>query len=160
MGIFTVVCELQELTRNRPSATIADVMVDTGSEYTWLPDELLREAGITVTKKDIFFVMANGATITRDIGYAYLRSGEFETVDEVVFARSDDLRLLGARTLEGFAARVDSRAKRLVAAGPLPVARASGHFTCSTGLTRGSGRGCPRVSKSSMTAAITSHNSS
>ena len=61
-------------------------MVDTGSEYTWLPDELLREAGVTVTKKDIAFVMANGATITRDIGYAYLR-GEFETVDEVVFAR-------------------------------------------------------------------------
>ena len=126
MGTFTVDCELQELTGNRPPATIADVMVDTGSEYTWLPEELLQDAGITVTKKDIFFVMANGATITRDIGYAYLRSGEFETVDEVIFARSDDLRLLGARTLEGFAARVDSRAKRLVAAGPLPVARVSG----------------------------------
>ena len=160
MGTFTVVCELQELTGSRPPATIADVMVDTGSEYTWLPDELLLEAGVAVTKKDIAFVMGNGATITRDIGYAYLRSGAFETVDEVVFARPDDLRLLGARTLEGFAARVDSRAKRLVAAGPLPVAGASGYFTCSTGLTRGSGRGCPRVSKSSMTSAITSHNSS
>jgi hypothetical protein len=51
-----------------------------------------------------------------------LRSGEFETVDEVIFARPDDLRLLGARTLEGFAARVDSRAQRLVAAEPLPAA--------------------------------------
>ena len=126
MGTFTVDCELQELTRNRPPATIADVMVDTGSEYTWLPEDLLQEAGVTVTKKDIAFVMANGTTITRDIGYAYLRSGEFETVDEVVFARPDDLRLLGARTLEGFAARVDSRIKRLVAAGPLPVAGVSG----------------------------------
>ena len=122
MGTFTVDCELQELTANKPPATIAYVMVDNGSEYTWLPEELLQEAGVTVTKKDIAFVMANGTTITRDIGYAYLRSGEFETVDEVVFARQDDLRLLGARTLGGFAARVDSRAKRLVAAGPLPVA--------------------------------------
>ena len=122
MGAFTVVCELQELTANRPPATIADVMVDIGSEYTWLPDELLREAGVTVTKKDIAFVMASGTNITRDIGYAYLRSGEFETVDEVVFARPNDLRLLGARTLGGFAARVASRARRLVAAGPLPVA--------------------------------------
>ena len=121
-GTFTVVCELQELTRSRPPAAIADVMVDTGSEYTWLPEDLLREAGVTATKKDIAFVMANDATITRDIGYAYLRSGEFETVDEVVFARPDDLRLLGARTLEGFAARVDSRAQRLVAAEPLPAA--------------------------------------
>ena len=122
MGTFTVDCELQELTRNRPPAPIADVMVDTGSEYTWLPEDLLQEAGVTVTKKDIAFVMANGTTITRDIGYAYLRSGEFETVDEVVFARPDDLRLLGARTLEGFAARVDSRIKRLVDAEPLTVA--------------------------------------
>ena len=118
MGTFTVDCELQELTGNRPPATIAGVMVDTGSEYTWLPEDLLHEAGVTVSKTGIAFVVANGATITRDIGYAYLRSGEFETVDEVVFARLDDLRLLGARTLEGFAARVDSRAKRLVAAGP------------------------------------------
>ena len=122
MGTFAVDCELQELTGNRPPVTIADVMVDTGSEYTWLPEELLQGAEVTVTKKDIAFVMANGATITRDIGYAYLRSGDFETVEEVVFARPDDLRLLGARTLGGFAARVDSRVRRLVAAGPLPVA--------------------------------------
>ena len=102
------------------------MLVGTGSEYTWLPEELLHASGVTVTKKDVTFVMANGTTITRDIGYAYLRSGAFETVDEVVFARPDDLRLLGARTLEGFAARVDSRTKRLVAAGPLPVASALG----------------------------------
>ena len=146
IGTFTVDCELQELTGNRPPATIADVMVDTGSEYTWLPEELLQDAGVTVTKKDIAFVMANGATITRDIGYAYLRSGEFETVDEVVFARQDDLRLLGARTLEGFATRVDSRSKLLMAAGPLPVAGNSAHSACRTGRTRCTGRGLPRVS--------------
>ena len=93
MSTFTVDCELQELSGSRPPTKISEVMVDTGSEYTWLPEELLREAGVTVTRKDIAFVMANGTTITRDIGYAYLRSGEFETVDEVVSR--------GARTLEG-----------------------------------------------------------
>ena len=97
MRTFTVDCELQELTGNRPSATIADVRVDTGSEYTWLPEDLLQGAGVTVTKNEVAFVMANGTTITRDIGYAYLRCGAFETVDEVVLARPDDLRLLGAR---------------------------------------------------------------
>lgn len=56
------------------------------------------------------------------VGYASRRGGEFKAVDEVVFAQPDDLRLLGDRTLEGFGARVDSRAKCLVAAGPLPVA--------------------------------------
>ena len=67
--------------------------VHTGSEYTWLPEELLQEAGVTETKQDIAFVMANEATISRDIGYAYVRSGKFETVDEVVFARPDGRRL-------------------------------------------------------------------
>ena len=124
MGAFTVDCELQELSGNRPAVSVADVMVDTGSEYTWLPERTLFAAGVRVSKKDVAFVMANGATITRDIGYAYLRSSGFETVDEVVFARAGDLRLLGARTFKGFAALVDSRRERLVASGPLPVAPA------------------------------------
>lgn len=122
MGGFKVDCELQELTGKQPPMRIAGVMVDTGSEYTWLPEELLARAGVGVSKKDLAFVMANGTRITRDVGYAYLRSSGFETVDEVVFARPGDLRLLGARTIEGFAALVDARRKRLVASGPLPVA--------------------------------------
>ena len=125
MGAFSVECELQDVARSRPARTIAAVLVDTGSEYTWLPEDILLAAGVTVAKKDLAFVMANGTTITRDVGYAFLSSGEFETVDEIVFARSEDPSLLGARTLEGFAARVDSREKRLVAAGPTPVASAA-----------------------------------
>lgn len=64
------------------------------------------------------FQMANGKTITRSIGFAFLRAGEFFTVDEVVFGKPGDLALLGARTLEGLGARVDPQAKRLVASGP------------------------------------------
>ena len=122
MGAFEVDCGLQELTATRPPVSTARVMVDTGSEYTWLPGHVLTAAGVQVTKKGVAFVLANGTTITRDVGYAFLRNGGFETVDEVVFAHADDLRLLGARTLEGFAALVDAPQKRLVASGPLPVA--------------------------------------
>jgi hypothetical protein len=68
--------------------------------------------------------MANGETITRDMGYAILRAQGFETIDEVVFAIADDLQLLGARTIEGFHARVDLERKRLVAAGPIIAATA------------------------------------
>ena len=41
VGAFKVDCELQELTRKREPARTAGVMVDAGSEYTWLPEELL-----------------------------------------------------------------------------------------------------------------------
>jgi hypothetical protein len=61
---------------------------------------------------------------TRSIGYAILRAGGFETVDEVVIAEAGDLALLGARTLEGFGAVADARRKRLVASGPHPAAPA------------------------------------
>ena len=39
-----------------------------------------------------------------------------------MFAEPDDLLLMGAPTLEGFNARVDSKQKKLVAAGPILAA--------------------------------------
>jgi len=94
------------------------MLVDSGSEFSWIPASLLRKVGIAPSKKDVTFVMANGRTITRSTGYGILRTGEFETVDEIVFGESGDLAILGSRTLEGFGATVDARRKRLVAAGP------------------------------------------
>ena len=67
-------------------------------------------------------MMANGQQITRSVGFAIVRVDKFFTVDEVVFAEKGDMLLLGARSLEGLNLTVDSRKKKLVAAGPLPVA--------------------------------------
>lgn len=100
------------------SALIEHLIVDTGSEFTWMPGETLSEVGVDVRKRDVEFVMANGEIIARNIGCAILRVNGFETVDEIVFAQRGDLNLLGAHTLEGFGAVVDARGKRLVAAGP------------------------------------------
>ncbi|MCH8965893.1 MAG: hypothetical protein IIB58_13085, partial [Planctomycetes bacterium] len=66
--------------------------------------------------------MANGQTVTRNVGFAIIRIGKYFTIDEVVFAQKGDLQLLGARTLEGLNLTVDSRRKKLVAAGPMPAA--------------------------------------
>jgi hypothetical protein len=89
----------------------------------------LEQAAIKVEKKDVPFQMANGQwpmaigqIITRSKGYVIFKTAEFETVDEVVFGQPGDLRLMGARTLEGFGALIDARRKRLVAAGPNPAA--------------------------------------
>jgi predicted aspartyl protease len=98
------------------------MLVDTGSEYTWVPEPLLEKIGVNREKKDLAFVMANGQQITRSVGFAIVRVDKAFTVDEVVFAEKGDLLLLGARSLEGLNLVVDSRQKKLVAAGPLPVA--------------------------------------
>jgi len=98
------------------------VLVDTGSEYTWIPEATLHKIGIEVEKKDLAFTMANGERITRSVGFAIIRFNKYFTIDEVVFAEPGDMTLLGARTLEGLSLTVDPRKKKLVAAGPLRAA--------------------------------------
>ena len=101
------------------------LLVDTGSEYTWVPGHTLEELGVGREKKDLEFVMANGQKVTRSVGFAIIRVEKNFTVDEVVFAEKGDLLLLGARSLEGLSLVVDTRKKKLVAAGPLPAAAAA-----------------------------------
>ena len=122
MGAFHINCIILNPKTPTKKVTLKGFLVDTGSEFTWVPSDKLLQAGITVRKRDVAFRMANGQVITRDVGYAIIQTNGFETVDEVVFTQSGDLRLLGSRTLEGFGATIDARRKRLVAAGPQPVA--------------------------------------
>jgi predicted aspartyl protease len=122
MGTFHINCVILNPRITGKRVPIRRLLVDTGSEFSWIPADKLIEAGITIRKRDIAFRMANGQVITRDVGYAIIQADGFETVDEVVFAQPGDLRLLGSRTLEGFGATIDARRKRLVASGPQPAA--------------------------------------
>ena len=122
MGTFHVECVVCNHVKRARSARIPKLLVDTGSEYTWIAEAVLESLAVAREKKDVPFVMANGQTITRRIGFAILRVGQHFTVDEVVFAEPGDLQLLGARTLEGLGLVPDPRKKKLVASGPFPAA--------------------------------------
>ncbi len=128
MGTFHTGCRIAQITDRRKGVDLAKLLVDTGSEYTWIPAPLLERIGIKREKKDLQFVMANGQQITRSVGFAVVHVAATFTVDEVVFAEAGDLALLGARSLEGLNLTMDlrrkrlSRRKRLVASGPLPAA--------------------------------------
>ena len=122
MGTFYTGAKIENVSSREQSAKIPRLLVDTGSEYTWIPSSKLEHIGVNREKKDIQFVMANGQIITRSVGFAILRVGKSFTIDEVVFAEPGDLVLLGARTLEGLNLMVDSAKKKLVASGPLPAA--------------------------------------
>ncbi len=84
----------------KDSVRIAKVLVDIGSEYTWIPGWKLEKIGVTLEKKDLRFVMANGNVVTRSVGFAILKVGKEFTIDQVVFVESGDMVLLGARTHE------------------------------------------------------------
>ncbi len=123
MGTFHVKTSIEHMNRRERSVELSQVLVDTGSEHTWVPAKLLEKIGVKREKKDLTFQMANGQLITRNIGFAIVRCGEHFTIDEVVFAEPGDLPLLGARSLEGMNLTVDPRRKKLVAAGPFPAAQ-------------------------------------
>ena len=129
MGTFTVGCKIENHVERERNARIPKLLVDTGSEFTWISSLTLEKLGVAAEKKDVAFVMANGTKITRDVGFAIIRVDKYFTIDEVVFARKGDLQLLGARTLEGLNLMVHPRQKQLVAAGPVPAAASSQHET-------------------------------
>ena len=91
-----------------------EALVDTGSELTWLPSDVLTKIGIAPRRKRTFHA-ATKQSVQRDVGYAILRSEGYETTDEVVFAQPGDMTLLGVRTLEGFGVMVDNIAHRFMA---------------------------------------------
>jgi len=122
MGTFKIKCKVENITKRDKSVMIPQMLVDTGSEYTWVSEQTLEKLDVQREKKDLRFVMANGQIITRSVGFAILRYDKYFTVDEVVFAQKGDLHLLGARTLEGLSLTVDSRQKKLVASGPILAA--------------------------------------
>lgn len=122
MGTFTTNISLENILDRSRKIEVAELLVVSGSELTWVSRDKLAALGVLREKKDLHFVMANGEEITRSVGFAVIRIGERFTVDEVVFAEEGDLLLLGARTLEGLNLTVDPARKQLVAAGPLPAA--------------------------------------
>jgi predicted aspartyl protease len=122
MGTFHISCKIENHRDRTKSVRIPKLLVDTGSEHTWVLAATLEKIGVVREKKDVRFIMANGQVVTRSVGFAILRVGKNFTIDEVVFAEPGDLILLGARTLEGLNLTVDSARRRLVAAGPVPAA--------------------------------------
>lgn len=124
MGSFYTGCKVENHRDPKKVAVVPKLLVDSGSEFTWLPAAVLERIGVEPQKKDLQIQMANGEVVTRTVGFAVLRVDKFFTIDEVVFAQPGDLSLLGSRALEGMNAHVDARNKRLVAAGPVVAATA------------------------------------
>jgi predicted aspartyl protease len=122
MGTFYTGCKAENRRDPKKVVVVPKLLVDSGSEFTWLPAEVLKRIRIEAVKKDLPIRKANGQIVTRDVGYAILRVDKYETTDGVVFGRRGDLLLLGSRALEGMNVHVDARRKRLVAAGPAVAA--------------------------------------
>ena len=123
MGVFRTTVALAHPARPMHRHELFAVMVDTGSEYNWIPRPLLEALGIEVERAERFET-ADGRILERDVGFAYLTAARRSTATIVVFAEEGDMVLLGALGLGGLNVRVDLVKKELVPAGPVPAAGA------------------------------------
>jgi predicted aspartyl protease len=121
MGIFRTTIEIAGLEAGAPRLQLADVMVDTGSEYNWIPAEQLRHIGVRPVRVDRFET-ADGRILERPVGFAMLYAANRSAASAVVFAEPGDMVLLGAHGLEGLNLRVDLVRRQLMPAGPVPAA--------------------------------------
>ncbi len=129
MGTFTYRVELGA----RPEGPFraVDALVDTGSLYTWVPRTLFEQLGIEPSGKRAF-QMADGRIIERDIAEPVIRIDDQIAHTICVFADPNDIVLLGAYTLEGFALAADPVNKRLVPMPSIPAAVAVREYTRET----------------------------
>ena len=68
MGVFAVDIQIAKPTSRPLFTEVRRVLVDTGSEATWIAAEALQKCRVAVPKKDQPFVMANGQHVTRHVG--------------------------------------------------------------------------------------------
>lgn len=121
MGTFRVTIQVENPARAGTRRTVSSVLVDTGSELSWIPAEVLESLGIERYER-WQFRQATGVVVERWVGPAFVHAAGKRATDDVVFGEPGDLVLLGARSLEGLNLRVEPATKQLVDSGPVPAA--------------------------------------
>ena len=121
MGSFRIDVEIENPVRPGARHEVRNVLVDTGAELSCLPAQVLDSLGIS-RRKLLRFRQADGSVLERWTGPAFVYAAATSTIDEVIFGEPSDLVLLGSRSLEGLNLRIDPVAKRLIDAGPMPLA--------------------------------------
>lgn len=121
VGTFRITVAIENPFRMGARRSVEGVLVDTGAELSVLPADVLDALHIG-REEQMRFRQANGTVLERWIGMAIVYAGGRRAPDYVVFGEPGDLVLLGARSIEGLNFRVDPVARKLVDAGPLPLA--------------------------------------
>src|SRR5438876_11910001 len=124
MSAFKVNVVARNPKREELSTQPIPALVDSGSELTWLPANILTSVVSRYVESECS-PLPRRKKVEREVGYAILSAEGYETNDEVVFAEPGDLTLLGVRTLEGFGVMVDNIGHRFVATTTI-VAAATG----------------------------------
>ncbi len=89
-----------------------ELLVDTGSTYTWVKQSRLEKLGIKPMERRRFRTIEN-RIIERDIGEAVVACLGRRATTIVVFAEESDYEVLGLHALEGLGLEVDPVTRQL-----------------------------------------------
>ncbi len=111
MGIFN--CRIEVGTADQGRFEPIELMVDSGSTYTWLPRSLIQRLGLRVSGKRPVR-LADGRILEKEGVDALIRiEGEVHS-NFCLIANEGDGLLLGSLTLETFSLGVDPMNRKLV----------------------------------------------
>jgi len=104
MGIThaKVVLYSMDLTRQ----VTCDLIVDTGSTLSWVPEEIAESVGIKPSEIRVF-QLADGRETDRPVGEAIMECEGLRGATRTVFARPGDGALLGLHALEGLGLEIN-----------------------------------------------------
>ena len=72
MGTFRTTILVESSERRGDTRTVESALVDTGSEYTWVPRDVLESLGIR-SERTQRFIVADGRTFERPLGFAIVQ---------------------------------------------------------------------------------------
>jgi clan AA aspartic protease len=88
------------------------LFADSGALYSIVPKETLRAINIRPYGTETF-TLADGSTITRDVGNAFIRINGRQAPTPVIFGEKSDGSLLGVIALESLGLTIDPRTGKL-----------------------------------------------
>jgi predicted aspartyl protease len=121
MDTFRTTIEVSTFPETRKRVRLESVMIDPEPMFSWLPREVLADAGVEPAEIEQFETK-DGRIIERRIGHARISAAGESAPTLVVFAEPGDRIVLGAHALSGMNLKVDPIAKRLIDAGPISAA--------------------------------------
>lgn len=98
MGLTKVILEITNL-ENKSKTVRGEFLVDSGAFYTVLPKRMVEKLGIKPDYKQQFS-LADGTSISRSIGNAYIIFEGRKAASPVILGKEKDSPLMGALTLE------------------------------------------------------------
>lgn len=123
MGLTKAVFRL----RGRKGKEELELIVDTGSVYTWAPAGVLERLGVAKTDR-VDFATIKGRRIRRSVGEALVEYDGVSRHCVVVFGQPGDASVLGVTALENLALEVDPVSRKLRRAKALAAYRARSPF--------------------------------